>query len=75
MQNKPSEMQESFVLCYAINYLRGILVNKANVLKKKNKTKHKQLLNIKESNFNRFGKWKIFAVHLNGGLCYFYAIK
>lgn len=35
MQNKPSEMQESFVLCYAINYLRGILVNKANVLKKK----------------------------------------
>lgn len=50
-------------------------MNKANVLKKKNKTKHKQLLNIKESNFNRFGKWKIFAVHLNGGLCYFYAIK
>lgn len=39
MQNKPSEMQESFVLCYAINYLRGILVNKANVLKKKQQNK------------------------------------
>jgi len=39
MQNKPSEMQESFVLCYAINYLRSILVNKANVLKKKKQNK------------------------------------
>ena len=54
---------------------KGHFGEKGQRKKKKKKTKHKQLLNIKESNFNRFGKWKIFAVHLNGGLCYFYAIK
>lgn len=63
-------MQESSIFCYVINYLKGVLVNKANIFKKK-----KKLLNIKESNLKTFGKWKIFAMHLNGGLCYFYAIK